>query len=105
MAIDSVATEAGPTTGMYRISRTGATTSSLSVYFAMGGTAQNGIDFNIGTSPVPILAGASYVNVTLTPINDSAYEGNETATLTILPDPGYAIGSPSSATITIQDND
>jgi hypothetical protein len=106
-AADSVATEAGPTTGMYRILRTGATTLPLSVYFEMVGTAssQSGTDYNISTSPVTIPAGFSYVNVTLTPINDSVYEGNETAILKILPDPAYGIGSSSSATITIQDND
>ena len=102
---DGSATEAGPTTGMYRISRTGATVSSLSVLFTMGGSAQNGVDYNAITSPVTIPAGASYVYVTLRPIDDSVDEGNETAILTISPDPNYTIGSSSSATITIQDND
>jgi hypothetical protein len=104
-AIDNAATEAGPTTGTYRISRTTVTAASLSVSFTIGGSAQNGTDYNTITSPVTIPAGFSYVNVTLTPINDSVYEGNETAILTILPDPAYGIGSSSSATITIQDNE
>jgi hypothetical protein len=102
---DGSATEAGPTTGMYRISRTGGTVSRLSVLFTMGGLAQNGVDYNAITSPVTIPAGASYVYVTLRPIDDSVHEGNETAILTISPDPNYNIGSSSSATITIQDND
>ena len=80
-ATDAVATEAGPTTGTFRISRTGSTTSSLSVYFTMGGTATNGLDYNAFTSPVTIPGGSSYVNITLTPINDSIYEGDEIAIL------------------------
>jgi len=105
IATDGSATEAGSATGMYRISRTGATVSSLSVFFAMGGSAQNGVDYNAITSPVTIPAGASYVFVTLRPIDDSVDEANETAILTISPDPNYVIGSSSSATVTIQDND
>jgi hypothetical protein len=104
-ATDGSAAEAGTTTGMYRISRTGATVSSLSVSFTMGGSAQNGVDYNAITSPVTIPARASYVYVTLRPIDDSVQEGNETAILTISTDPNYVIGSSSSATITIQDND
>jgi hypothetical protein len=104
-ATDGTATETGPTTGTYRISRTGATTSSLSVYFTMGGTAQNGVDYNTITSPVTIPAGASSVNVTLTPIDDAVYEGSETAILTISADAAYGIGTPGSATITIRDNE
>ena len=104
-AVDGSATEAGPTTGMYRISRTGTTTSSLSTYFTMGGTSQNGIDYNAITSPVTIPAGASSVTLTLTPINDVLHEGSETASLTLSPHQAYGIGSSSSATITIEDND
>jgi M6 family metalloprotease-like protein len=104
-ATDSTSAETGSTTGTYRISRTGATTSSLNVYFTMGGTAQNGVDYNTITSPVTIPAGASYVNVTLTPVDDSGHEGNETSILTISANAAYGIGSPGSATITIQDNE
>jgi len=43
--------------------------------------------------------------VTLRPIDDSVYEGNETAILTISADPAYAVGPSSSATITIRDTD
>jgi len=104
-ATDRVATEAGPTVGRYRISRKGDMTTSLSVLFTMGGTAENGVDYTTITSPVTIPAGASHVNVTLRPIDDSVYEGNETAILTISADPAYAVGPSSSATITIRDTD
>ena len=104
-ATDAIATEAGPTPGTFRISRTGSTTSGLSVYLMMSGTAVNGSDYNTITSPVTIPAGALYMDITLTPINDSTYEGDEAAVLTLSANAAYQIGSPGNATITIQDDD
>jgi fibronectin type 3 domain-containing protein len=67
--------------------------------------AGNGVDYNTITSPVTIPAGSTYVDIILTPINDSTYEGNESAVMTLSANAAYQIGSPSSATITIQDDD
>ena len=50
-----------------------------------------------------ILAGQSFVDVTLTPIADQLVEGDETATLTIQASANYQVGSPSSAIVTIHD--
>jgi hypothetical protein len=71
----------------------------------MSGTATNGTDYNTISSPITIAAGVSYVDITLTPINDTTPEGDETAILTISTNAAYTVGSPSSATITIQDDD
>jgi len=100
-ATDSTGSEPGTNAGKYRISRTGSTASSLSVYFTMSGTATNGTDYNTISSPKTISAGSSYVDVTLTPKDDSAVEGNETAVLTISTNSTYERGSPYSATVTI----
>jgi hypothetical protein len=102
-ATDSTASEPGSNTGKYRISRTGSTALSLPVYFAMSGSATNGTDYNTISSPKTISAGSSYLDVTLTPKDDSIYEGNETAVLTISTNSAYDRGSPYSATVTIQD--
>jgi len=104
-ATDSTASEPGSNTGTYRILRTGGTASSLSVYFTMSGTATNGTDYNTISSPKTIPAGSSYVDVTLTPKDDSTYEGDETSVLTISTNSAYDRGSPYSATVTIQDDD
>ena len=105
-ALDSTATEAGPTTGTYRISRTSVNTSSaLTVYFSMSGTAGNGTDYKTISSPRVIPTGALYVDVVLTPINDTLPESNETAILTLTANAAYNLGSPSSATITIVSDD
>jgi PKD repeat protein len=54
---------------------------------------------------VIIAAGSSSTSITLTPVNDSAVEGNETAVLTLSANSTYTVGSPGSATVTIADND
>ena len=104
-AMDSMASEPGSNTANYRISRTGSTASSLSVYFTMSGTATNGTDYSTISGPKTIPAGSSYVDERLTPRDDATYEGNETAVLTISVNSAYDRGSPYSATVTIQDDE
>lgn len=104
-APDGTASEPGTNTGNFRISRTGSTAVSLSVYFTMSGTATNGTDYNTLSSPKVIPAGSSYVDVTLVPRNDTISEVDETAILTLSANSGYSIGSPNTATVTIQDDD
>ena len=52
-----------------------------------------------------IAAGASSATVTVTPIDDSQVEGDETVVLTLASAAAYNIGAPASATVTIADND
>ena len=103
-AIDNSASESGDT-GTYRISRTGDTSESLTVYYSMSGSAANGTDYNILSGSVIIPDGLTYVDITLTPVDDTLVEGAETATLTLSADPAYNIGSPGSDSVTIEDND
>jgi hypothetical protein len=91
--------------GVFTISRTGSTASALTVNYAVSGTAAGGSDYAaLGTS-VTIPAGSSSVTRTVTPIDDAAVESNETVVLTISANAAYTVGSPSSATVTIADND
>jgi hypothetical protein len=69
----------------------------------MSGTATNGTDYISISSPRTIAAGTSFVDVTLTPLNDTSLEGNEIAILTLLTNPAYDIDPPGSAVITIAD--
>src|SRR5439155_12376957 len=81
------------------------TSAPLTVHYILAGTAQNATDYQpLGTS-VTIAAGASSTTVTVTPIDDTQVESDETVVLTISADAAYSVGSPSSATITIADND
>jgi subtilase family serine protease len=102
---DATATEAGPTGGTFTISRGVAPPASLTVTYTLTGTATNGTDYlSIATTAV-IPAGASSVDVAVTPIDDSSVESNETVVLTLKASPAYVVGTPASGTITIVSDD
>ncbi len=105
-ATDASASEEGPDTGTFVISRLGDTGSPVNVLFSLSGTATLGSDYTLShNSPVTIPAGQSSFTLTLTPVDDSEFgEGDETAILTITEDSAYPIGT-AAATITISDND
>jgi uncharacterized delta-60 repeat protein len=54
---------------------------------------------------VDIPANETFVFITITPVDDGIVEGDETATFTVKSDPAYEVGTPSTATIVIHDND
>ena len=111
MATDNQASEPGTNTGSFRISRTGATDASMTVNFAMGGTATRGTDYNLTVGgellagdSVDIPALESFVDVILEPITDNTVEPAQQAVLTLRPGTGYAVKTPGTATVTITDN-
>jgi uncharacterized delta-60 repeat protein len=101
------------------------------VFFNLSGTATNRVDYttNLGrvfqiqpiidiatgkVTPAPpspgqafidIPAGKTFAAVTLTAVDDNVVEGTETATFTIVPNAAYTPTTPSSATISLLDND
>jgi N-acetylneuraminic acid mutarotase len=99
------ASENGPTSRAFTITRSGATTSALAVYFTIGGTANNGGDYAVINSPVTIPAGSASVTVNVNPIDDPHVENVETAVLTLVAHASYTVGAASNATIRINDND
>ncbi|MFH1147912.1 MAG: right-handed parallel beta-helix repeat-containing protein [Pseudomonadota bacterium] len=104
-ATDNNASEPGSNTGKFRISRSQATASSLTVYNTISGTAANGTDYSSITTSRTIAANSTYVDITVTPKNDYVKESTETVVLTISTNAYYKVGSPSSATVYIYDND
>ena len=50
-------------------------------------------------------SGLGYKAVKVLPIDDNKKEPNETVILTIKPNPAYIVGTPSSARVTIKDDD
>ena len=104
-ATDQNASEASADTGTYTISRSGDSSGTLTVNFNVTGTATSGTDFTaLGTS-VTFAAGQTTKTLTLTPIDDSLDEVEETAIVTLATGSGYTIGSPNSAVVTIADDD
>jgi N-acetylneuraminic acid mutarotase len=103
-ATDNSAAESGTNTGKFTITRSGSTSASLLVNYAIGGSATNGTDYSTIGGSITIPAGAASAAITVTPKDDASVEGNETVVLTLSPKSGYALGT-SSATVTIADND
>ncbi len=105
-ATDPTATETGPTSATFTITRTGVTTQPLTVnLLAPTGTASEGTDYPALPRAVTIAAGQSSVPVTFTAIDDTLSEQDETVLLTLVAGSVYIVGSPNSATATIADND
>lgn len=97
---------------VYTFTRTGSTTSSLTVNFSVGGTASFSGDYSQSgaatftppTATVTIGAGNSTATVNVTPLADCVSgESPETVEFTVQPGTGYSVGSPSTATGTITD--
>jgi Bacterial pre-peptidase C-terminal domain len=96
--------------GVFTITRTGSTSSALTVNYAVSGSASKSTDYNnitgntgnTGTITIPV--GAASATITIDVVNDSTVENNETVTLTLNSSAGYQLGT-SSATVTIADND
>ena len=100
---DPSATEAGPTTGTFTISRIGgATAQGLTVTYVRTGTATAGTDYSqFSATTVTIPANQTSVTITVTPINDAIAEGPETVILTLTATASYNLSTQTTATVTI----
>ena len=106
-------TEDGTQNLVYTFTRTGVMTNALTVKFSVGGTATLNTDyshsgaatFSPSAGTVTILADQPGATVTLDPTADTTNEPDETVTLTITADAAYTVGSQSSATGTITNDD
>src|SRR5262249_55802276 len=100
-------------TAAFRVSRTEDASEPLIVGLAVSGTATPLVDYNglPNFDPdhqqawVGIPTGQAYAALTIAAIDDAAYEGSESVTLTVVADPNYGVGYPDSATATIWDDD
>ncbi|WP_016951150.1 Calx-beta domain-containing protein [Anabaena sp. PCC 7108] len=91
--------------GVFTLTRTGSTTSALTVNYTTAGTATNGTDYSNLTETVTFAAGSATATVTVNPIDDTIVEGTETAILNLAAGTGYTLGTVKSATVNIADND
>ncbi|MHC4716735.1 MAG: Calx-beta domain-containing protein, partial [Planctomycetota bacterium] len=103
-ATDAAAAEELQDTGTFTVSRDD-NTGNLVVNYSVSGTAAPADYEETLTGSVTIPDGQLSADITITPVDDSEVEGDETLILTLTADPAYTIGSPSSGTVTIADND
>jgi subtilisin family serine protease/subtilase family serine protease len=104
-ASSAEAAEAGPVNGGFTVSRTGDTSAPVTVQYTVSGAAVAGTDFVSLPGTVTIEAGSSSALVVVTPIDDTAFENNETVVLTLTAGAAYGLGSPTAATVTIVSDD
>ena len=105
--------EDGATNLVYTFTRTGNTSSPLTMNFSVGGTATFNTDytqsgaasFTASSGTATFAVGSSTATVTINPTADITVEPNETVILTVTSGAGYSAGSPSAATGTITNDD
>lgn len=98
--------------GQFRpvIDKANGTSAPLTVTYQITGSAGNGVDYNLTNAVVLTFTNngtALARNIRVAPIEDLAAESDETVQITLISTDNllYTIGSPSTATITILDND
>jgi hypothetical protein len=104
-AVDARTAEPGSDKGQARVTRTGATTNSLAVYYTLRGTARNGTDYRKLSGKVVIPIGAKTATISVRAINDSLRESTEDVKIGLVKKLTYQVGSQASAKISIYDND
>ncbi|WP_110543398.1 S8 family serine peptidase, partial [Microcystis aeruginosa] len=98
--------EAGSTSSVFTLTRTGDLSSALTVNYTLAGTATLGSDYNDpGLGQATFAAFSSTATITLPTIDDLLSDPGETIITTITAPAGYTISGPDTATATILDND
>jgi Tol biopolymer transport system component len=105
-AIDASASESGDV-GIFRINRFGDTSLPLEVTYNISGTATNGSDYSPTLTGVATIEPTqSFVDITITPVDDNLFvENDETLILTLVDAPNYNLDLfNTTATVTISNN-
>ncbi len=101
-ATDANASEIGLDPGRITITRTGAM-GPLRIYYTVGGTASNGVDYSALSGLVDLSDGQTTADITIQPYEDYFIEGSETVKVTLTPGAGYVIAS-GPVTVTNEDD-
>ena len=101
---DSSASEIGPDSGVFLVTRTGSTAAPLKVYYGMSGTAAHGTDYAALTGEVTIPAGAASAPIVITPYADDLGESAESATISLTTfNNTYSMAENHRFSVTIED--
>ncbi len=95
----------GGSNGAFVFTRTGSTTGALTFPILISGVATSGADYTALTNSVTIPIGQSSTTLFVAAVNDTDIEGEEKVIVTLTAGETYRVAFPSSATVTIQDND
>lgn len=95
-------------TAAFEVRRSGGTNSDLTVYYLIGGTASNGVDYVNLANHIIIPAGRYAARIEVVPIDDKLPEPIESVVLTLTAPASttpYQLGYPRKAAAVIVDND
>lgn len=96
--------ETGMKPGLITVTRLGDLTAALPVRFDLSGTAKAGVDYHAIPNTVPVPAGAATATIAITASADFEKEPMRTVVCVLRPDPGYEVGPPGRAAVTITDS-
>ncbi len=99
------ATGVTPNPGTFTLTRTSDLSKAITVNYTLSGTSTNGTDYTNLPGTVSFASGVNSATITVTPTDDSIFEGTETAILTIGTGTGYILGTTTSATVNISDDE
>lgn len=101
--VDGDVREDWPDKGVIAIRRSGGV-QPVTVNVTITGTAARGVDYTtIGGNQITVPVGAREAWIEIAPVKDAFVEGPETVIVTVTAGSGYTVGSPNSATVTIND--
>jgi hypothetical protein len=103
IASDAIAAEDGFNSARFTFVRSGDNSAALIVNYAISGTATGGVDYVQPTGSLLIPAGQSVIPLTLSPLADSLFEGDETIEITLLTNAGYTLGTYTNASAVLHD--
>jgi hypothetical protein len=98
-------TNCGPKNATFTVHRFGATNDPVTVDYAIGSTATNGVDYVALPGSVTVPAGERSAQITVIPIDDGPPDITSTVILKLKPDTNYVIGFPAQAAAIIIDSD
>ncbi len=103
IASDAIADEDGFNPARFTVVRSGDASSALTVNYVMSGTANAGVDYVQPAASLLIPAGQTVIPISISPLADSLFEGDETLVLTLLTNVGYELGTYTNASAVLHD--
>ena len=88
-----------------RINFSPAPSSNITLRYGVGGTATAGSDYNTLSGSKTVAGGSTSTTITINIIDDSIEDTGETVVMTLQSGTGYTVGSPSTFTLTITNDD
>ena len=102
---DTIATEGTPDSALVTVSRWGDLSQPLSVELALGGTAEQGLDFTPFSTRIELRANQSSARITLSRPDNPSYRGRRVLEVSVAPSPSYTVGVASLAAVTLIDDE